>query len=199
MKKMLIAGFIIFFIGFFIKFFHIHYNAVVMLAGLFVLLVTSMVAIIKKESGVNGWVHLAATFWLALLLFTIKFYPFVTVVLTVAVVASIVGFVTIVRTKTWKVSVFPAICMALAVTFYLTPADIKYHLMNVRWNYEIDKDFATWDKYSWFLYQNGKYEEALDASSTALRIASDVGDPEWENFIADHRNRIEQRSWTTFR
>jgi hypothetical protein len=199
MKKMLIAGFIIFFIGFFIKFFHIHYNAVVMLAGLFVLLVTSMVAIIKKESGVNGWAHLAATFWLALLLFTIKFYPFVTVVLTVAVVASIVGFVTIVRTKTWKVSVFPAICMALAVTFYLTPADIKYHLMNVRWNYEIDKDFATWDKYSWFLYQNGKYEEALDASSTALRIASEVGDPEWENFIADHRNRIEQRSWTTFR
>ena len=172
MKNLLNVGSIIFFIGFFIKFFHIHYNAVVMLAGLFMLLVASLIAIIKKESVVNGWANLAATFWLALLLFTTKFYPFVPVVLTVALVVSIVGFVTI---------------------------DSKYHLMNVCWNYEIDTDFATWDKYSWFLYQNGKYEEALDASSRALRIASEVGDTEWENFIADHRSRIEQRSWTTFR
>jgi hypothetical protein len=199
MKKVLVAGFAIFFIGFFIKFFHIHYNAVVMLAGLLILLVTCLVAIIKKGSGTNGWANLAATFWLALLLFTVKFYPFVSVVLALAVVSSIVSVVTIVKTKTWKATAFPAICMLLAIIFYLTPADSKYHLMNVRWNYEIETDYFTWDKYSWFLYQNGKYEEALDASSTALRIASEVGDPEWENFIADHRNRIEQRSWTTFR
>ncbi|WP_339815960.1 hypothetical protein [uncultured Imperialibacter sp.] len=199
MKNLLNVGSIIFFIGFFIKFFHIHYNAVVMLAGLFMLLVASLVAIVKKEGGVNGWAHLAATFWLALLLFTIKFYPFVTVVLTLTVASTIISLIAIAKAKTWKASVFPAICMVLAITFYLTPADNKYRLMNVRWNYEIDTDFATWDKYSWFLYQSGKYEEALDASNTALRIASEAGDTEWGNFIADHRSRIEQRSWTTFR
>jgi len=199
MKNLLNVGSIIFFIGFFIKFFHIHYNAVVMLAGLLILLVTCLVAIIKKGSGTNGWANLAATFWLALLLFTIKFYPFATVVLTLAVVSTIISLIAIAKAKTWKTSVFPAICMALAITFYLMPADSKYHLMNVRWSYEIDTDFATWDKYSWFLYQSGKYEEALDASNTALRIASEVGDTEWGNFIADHRSRIEQRSWTTFR
>lgn len=199
MKKMLVAAFVIFFAGFFIKFFHIHYNAVVMLAGLFILLAASLIAIIKKESGVNGWANLAATFWLAMLLFTIKFYPFVSVVLALAVVFTLVAVLTTAKRKTWKTLTFPAMCLALALTFHLMPADSKYHLMNIRWSYEIDTDFATWDKYAWFLYQNGKHDEALNASAKALQLATEAGEAEWANFIADHKSRIEQGSWTTFR
>ncbi|WP_151997456.1 MULTISPECIES: hypothetical protein [unclassified Imperialibacter] len=199
MKKMLVACFVIFFAGFFIKFFHIHYNAIVMLAGLFILLAASLIAISKKENNVNGWANLASAFWLAMLLFTIKFYPFVSVVLALAVVFTLVAVLTTAKRKTWKTLTFPAMCLALALTFHLMPANSKYHLLNIRWSYEIDTDFPTWDKYAWFLYQNGKHDEALNASAKALQLATEAGEAEWANFIADHKSRIEQGCWTTFR
>jgi hypothetical protein len=199
MKKTLVAGFIIFFTGFFIKFFHIHFNAVVMLVSLLILLVTSVVAIVKKESRVNGWANLAATGWLALLLFTVKFYPFASVVLALAVVFSLVSILRAWKNKRMQALTFPAVCFALALAFHTMPADNKYHLMNIRWSYEADTDFSSWDKYSWFLYQNSKYDEALSASHSALKIARDAGEAEWVGLITEHKTKIEKKSWTTFR
>ncbi len=192
-------GSAIFLVGFLIKLFHVHYNAVIMLLGLFLMLVGNIGLVVKKDSSFNGWLGLASAFWLMLLLFTIKFYPFSNIVLGIAITISIIGVIIGVRNKAWSEMAFLFSSFCFAINFYFIPSDTKYHLFNIRWNYEIATDFFSWDKYSWFLYQNGKYEEAFDASAKALEIANQQNASEWSSMIEEHQQKIQDRSWQSFR
>ena len=199
MKKLVVFATVIFFLGLLLKLFHIHYNAVIMLIGLLLMLVANIALLIGRDSGFNGWLGIASTCWLTLLLFTIKFYPFSDAVLTIAIIFSLAGVVTGLKRKDWKQLASLTLNLLLALGFYFTPSDSKYHLFNIRWNYEVATDFFSWDKYSWFLYKNQKYHEALEASAKALEIANQQNELEWSEMIKEHQEKIQARNWTTFR
>ena len=125
MKKFTLLFFGLFFIGFGIKLFHIHYNAVIMLIGLGGILVTSLVALSRAEERKNGLLHLALN--------------------------------------------------------------------------EIDEDFLTLDKYSWFLYANGEAEKALQVSDRALEMAQKTSQQDPIDFVRQHNEAIRLRSWEHYR
>lgn len=79
------------------------------------------------------------------------------------------------------------------------PTHDRYKLLSINWNYEIETDYITWDKYSWFLYQNGEFHEALEVSNNARSIANQLGDSDWEEFIDMHNKAIEERNWQKYR
>ena len=75
------------------------------------------------------------------------------------------------------------------------PSDIKYYLTSIKWNQEIKTDYYSWDKYSWFLYQNGHYEDALKASTHALNLANQNDDLKWIESITNHNSLIKNKKW----
>ena len=67
-----------------------------------------------------------------------------------------------------------------------------------------DKDYWGWDKQSWFLYLDEKYEEAEEANNKALRAIElhkngiPFSEPEMEVMINLHGEKIKSRTWDTF-
>jgi hypothetical protein len=56
----------------------------------------------------------------------------------------------------------------------------------------------TWAKYSWFLYREGKYVQALSASERALSIANQMNDDFWIEKIIDQQEKIQSKNWTKY-
>jgi len=83
------------------------------------------------------------------------------------------------------------------------PSHIKYYLINIKWNQEIETDYYSWDKYSWFLYQNEHYNEALEASNHSLKIANQYaklyGETEFITIIDNHGKMIKNKTWNKYR
>jgi len=200
MKYWINSAYGLFALGFALKFFHIPFNAVLMIVALLALVILyALGAMRKKIERVRVLAGFSATLWLTLLLSTTKFYPGTLVVLIAAVALTAITVV-VATQKIQHGPLLPLIAPILvALLFYFMPSHKKYHLFNIRMNYEIDRDFYSWDKYSWFLYQNGKIEEAQVASEKALIIASEYADTEWIEFIEDHNRKIKQRSWDSYR
>ncbi|MDZ7650489.1 MAG: hypothetical protein U5K54_26950 [Cytophagales bacterium] len=59
---------------------------------------------------------------------------------------------------------------------YFIPSDVRYYIFNIKFNHEIETDYRTWDKYSWFLYINNKHAEAELASERALKLVKGTTD-----------------------
>lgn len=189
----------LFFLGFAIKLFHIHYNAVIMLIGLGGILATSLVALSRAEERKHGLLHLALFSWLLLLFLAIKFLPFATPVLVAASMLTV--FVVAAQFKQHSLTRFVPLlaCLVLAVSFHFMRTDRRYYILNVNWNYEIDEDFLTLDKYSWFLYANGEAEEALQVSDRALKMARKTNQSEHIDFVQEHNEAIRLRRWEHYR
>ena len=83
------------------------------------------------------------------------------------------------------------ISVSIALFFFFQPTHERYKLLSFNWNYEIETDYITWDRYSWFLYQNGEFDEATEASEKAKNIAEQVGDQDWVEFIEKHNKSIQ--------
>lgn len=199
MQKLQIAGYALFFAGLFLKLFHVHYNAIIIIAGLLILLVLNIIRVFKKGSLKEGLAGLATSLWLTTLLVAIKFYPLPGLFLTLSAIATIGLVLVAVRKRAVKTLAIPALAGIAALLFYFIPGDVKYHLFNIRWNYEIERDFISWDRYSWFLYQNGKYDEAGEASNRAVEIARQEAPAEWSEMIAEHQRLIKERGWKRYR
>ncbi len=198
-NKLLFSFYSLFTVGFILKFFHIHYNAIFMLTGLGGVLLINTMFLANKESRVYGFLHLSVFSWLLLLFITIKFYPFQIAVLVFAIIVSVFAVVNLFnQQKTIWVSPL-VFCAVIAITCHTMPADYRYYILNVKWNYEIDRDFITLDKYSWFLYQNGHSVKALQVSDKALQIAEQTGSTEWLDFIMKHNKSIRSENWNSYR
>lgn len=199
MKKAIIFGMVLFFAGFGLKFFHIHYNAILMMAGLFILMVSYTISAFVKNKEVNTLVGFTITSWLTFLLFTIKYFPHVTYVFYVSLALTLVVLIRTLNDKFNFQLVALSLCVFLSVSLYLMPSDERYYLLSIKWNHEIDTDYITYDKYSWFLYKHEKVEEALKISEKAKRIAMKQNDKQWEAFIANHSQQIKNRNWNAYR
>lgn len=198
MKKALIFFYSLFSLGFLLKFFHIHYNAILMLLALGGILVLSLISLFKKENRDKGILHIGISAWLLSLLISMKFFPFGQIVLIFACIFSVSLLAYFIR-KRKLMSLTPlAIAAAIAIAFYIMPSDFRYYILNVKWNHEIENDFITLDKYSWFLYQNGKDAEALTISDQALAIAVNSNQTEWVARIEGHNLAIRKGEWKNY-
>jgi hypothetical protein len=90
------------------------------------------------------------------------------------------------------------VILILGIVIYRMPNDRQYYFTGIKFNYEIESDYMTWAKYSWFLYLEGKYAQALSANEKALSIASQMQDEFWIEKIIDQQEKIQSRSWTKY-
>lgn len=201
MRIAILFSYGIFLLGFGLKFLHIPYNAILMMIGIGCLLSTSLFFLFQKDSKWKAFNHVVTSFWMMLLLITIKFYPMVatwtaiglgavgtTLIMSIGKVKRELPFV-------WN----SFIALAVAMFFFYQPSDEKYYLFNIKWNYEIEADYRSWDKYAWFLYQNHKYDEASAAAEKAKTIADTYAEDDWINFIQQHQSAIQQKNWLSYR
>lgn len=199
MKKVLIASLAIFFLGFILKFFHINFNTIIMLAGLALLFISLSVLSIQKKISTNlSLIGFSVFSWLLLLVFSLKYFPHSGYVFFAAFALSIVTVSYVFYFKKLSKLYLLFLSAILATSFYLMPTDKRYHLMSIRWNYEISTDYITWDKYSWFLYQNKKFSQAEMASENALQMALSAEDQEWIDRIVEHQHAINTKSWENY-
>lgn len=199
MRSLNVISNIVFFTGLILKFFHIHFNAIVMLLGLAGIIISLIIGSIKKIERSSLLLNLANFGWLVLIFVTVKFLPIQMPVLVISVLLTILTTIIIIRTEKSK-RLWPLIIsISIAFFFFFMPTHERYKLLSINWNYEIETDYITWDKYSWFLYQNGEFHEALEVSNNARSIANQLGDSDWEEFIDMHNKAIEERNWQKYR
>ena len=200
MKPALFTATVLFFVGLISKFFHLPFNAIIMMVAIFgMIVILTLGAIMKRFNLLEVVVGLAAIIWIITLLSTLKFWGATNIFLVAASVLSAVAFVLGLRQKKFKGLIPIGVSLTLCLIFYKMPSDTRYYLVSIKWNHEIGSDYFSWDKYSWFLYQNTKYDEALKASNKALTIAQQQEDTEWIQLISEHNSKIKNRSWEHFR
>ncbi|HNP19696.1 MAG TPA: hypothetical protein PKL31_14760 [Fulvivirga sp.] len=197
MSKLLISFYSLFCVGFILKFFHIHYNAVLMLTGLGGVLVVSLILLFKKDKRYLQNIGICS--WLLVLLSSLKFFPFGNVALILATIISVFIIVVLIKQHKYLGLIPLGLTAVIALLFHSLPTDSRYYLLNVKWNYEIERDFITLDKYSWLLYNNGNSNEALKISNQALEIAQKSGQKEWVAIIEEHANAIRMNNWEKYR
>jgi len=199
MKIINFISHLLFFTGLLLKFFHIHYNAILILIGLVGTVIALIIGLLKKQEKAVSLLTLTNIVWLVLVFSSVKFLSIETVVLTIAIVLTLISTIVIVRINKIKM-IFPIlITISIGLIFYFMPTHERYKLLSINWNHEIETDYITWDKYSWFLYQNGEFNKALEASNKARDIAHQLNDNEWVQVIDSHYKKIEQRKWEEYR
>lgn len=199
MKTINIISQLLFFIGLILKLFHIHFNAILMLIGLAGVIISLVVGLIKKQKKTTLLLTLTNFAWLALIFLTVKFLPIQLIFLVISIILTLLSVILLIRKGQAK-SLWPLlIFIAIAVFFYFQPTHERYKLLSIDWNYEIETDYITWDKYSWHLYQNGEYSKALEASEKARNMAIQFKDSEWVEFIDAHYKAIKERNWDRYR
>jgi len=199
MRKLLSISYIIFSTGFILKFFHIHYNAVLMLFALALILIINVISLFKMQETFNTLIHFGVWIWLVVLLISIKFFHFANIALILAVAVSVIAFFIAYSNKK-LIKLFPIlVVMIIAMTFFNMPTDQRYYLLSIKWNSEIKTDYQSLDKYSWFLYQNNKFEHALDVSNQAMDIAIKAENDQWIDLIIKHNKAIAEKNWNQFR
>ena len=200
MKKVQIIAYGIFLIGLILKFFHFPKNTIIIMIGVLLMLLVNFITAFNKKYDklhvINGF---AITFWFILILFTVKFWPLDNQLLLITRLLTIISIVYSYKSKKLNELKLLFISCLLCLTFYMMPTDIRYHLISIKWNQEIETDYYSWDKYSWFLYQNGHYDEALKTSNHASEIANQYAniynEVEFVEIIANHNKNIKNRTW----
>jgi hypothetical protein len=201
MKKFEIAGYGIFLVAVILKLFHFPFNAWCIMAGLLVLLIGYAGNLFSKqlttERALGG---IATVTWLVLFLFLAKFWPFWLWMFAIAVVVLVVVIIYRLKNKSdadlqTKILV-AAVTLSLAVFF--TPPDQRYKIFNIKFHHDLSNDYITMDKYSWFLYQAGKFDEAEKFSNDAAESAKRNNDPGFAKVATAHREKIRAKNWETF-
>jgi hypothetical protein len=201
MKKFEIAGYSIFVIAVILKLFHVPYNTWCIMSALLILLIGYIGNFLsKKLEPERALAGIATVTWLALFLFLAKFWPFWLVMFSIAVVALIV--VIIYRLKNKSDSDIQAVILVVAVMLSLTvffmPPDRRYYAFNIKFHHDLSNDYITMDKYSWFLYQAGKFDEAEKFSNDAATSAKRNSDPGFAKIANAHHEKIRAKSWEDF-
>lgn len=201
MKKLEITGYIIFITGLLLKFIHTPFHTYIMAGGILILLATYVYSLVKiKNENIKALAGLTLTFWMIYLFFLLKFLPFSIIPMAAAALITLV-FLYFYFTSNESAGFRPFIGVIILV-FIITLANMekykRYYFLNVYFNINIDRDYVTWDKYSWFLYQANEYNQALIANERALRISQTAQDDLWEKRIQTHHEKIKSRIWKTY-
>lgn len=208
MKKTEIVLYSLFVTGLVFKVFKLPMHTVFLLTVIFLLIVFYLATWInRRKNSFSAIAGLIACLWLFALLSILKHFPFQSIVFVASSVAGI-GFMILVLQKKAVDSVTRVACLtAIVITlfFRFLPAHQTYYLTNIKFNHEIERDYFSWDKYSWFLFTEGKPEEALQANQNAkaavelsLQNPGYGDESEYREKISIHEQRIKEGNWRTF-
>ena len=145
MKPVIIVAASVFVVGLILKFFHLPFNAIIMMVGLFALLITMTITAIKRKfSPLNLAIGFTTIFWMISLLFVLKFWPFALILISISGISTVFLLILAIRKKQYKNLLLLGFGMGLAISFYLMPTHTRYYLVSIKWNHEIEHDFFRW-------------------------------------------------------
>lgn len=208
MKKTELFIYSLFGVGIVLKLFKLPMHTIFILISLLIILIYYVVCLINKKKDLySSLTGILSFVWLFCLLSILKHFPFTNIVFVIATLSSIALLVLLLKNNKIKTSnsILCAIIIVITIFFKFLPSHHSYYLTNIKFNYQIEIDYFSWDKYSWFLYNDGKQEEAIEANKNALKaVELSLEDPkhgdenEYLNFIKEHELEISNKNWTKY-
>lgn len=199
-----VISFLIFLSGLAMKLFHVPYHTVVMGAGLLCMLLLYVTKLASQKPGIKrnaGWLGLATVSWLIFFLSEVKFMGGTLVLMGLALFVSILSLLMTLR-ETGPLS--PGRLFILLAALFLSASTswmdlhTRYYVFNIHFNPAVWSDYVTLDKYSWFLYKDRQFDEALVINGKAYNAAKASGAEEYIPTVQEHEEAIKKRNWGHF-
>ncbi len=196
--------FLVFLSGLLMKMLHLPWHTLVMAAGLGAMLIYYVMKLITLSPGTRrnaGWLGLATVSWLIFFLAEVKFMGGTLILMGLALFVSILSLLMTLREPG---ALSPGRIFILLAALFLSASTswmelhTRYYVFNIHFSPSAWSDHLTLDKYSWFLYKDKKYDEALVINGKAYDAAKAVGAIEYIPTVEEHQEAIINRNWGSF-
>ena len=220
MKIFRIISFGIYGIGFILKLLHFIGGSTLMALGVFLSLIAVLLTFIikKKDTGKpeRSFIALGILFLFIYFYVRVQFLPGLTIFMLLTAAVCFIPIILFIKNKE---KIRPAFIMLvslfiLAEVSYFTPYSTVYYIVNLSnlpLASEVKDHTREWDRYSWQLYWEGKYDKALLANDNALEAVhlNMVNDSIQGNstyfkmdqanlkYINQHRQAIQNKNWNS--
>jgi hypothetical protein len=197
MKGLKIAFISIYLIGLFFKVSHYPGASLLLIIGGLVQIVDLIKVLTDKSTSLKNKLAWGGALLLSLsIIFKIQFWGFHYLLLLGGIIVSIIYTLK----KPIKLNLLSFIVIILitsSISINLTPKSKIYYAINLSELFN-GKDYKNlsyygWDKYSWYLYNDGEYEEAKKANDFSLKILNTCIERNFENFNEYNSIQLEYR------
>jgi hypothetical protein len=183
MKGLLYSSAIFFALAIIFRLYHLPFGSLLPIISCSLLFIFAVINNIRAKqlgslSAFGGWVLFAWSFYI---LFKYMYWNMGLFILGFSVFFLLVFALTILyvitNAKRWSKGVL--IVSILGLVYSFVPAYVSCYFFDL--NEVINKEYneinyASWDQYSWFLFQSGKNEEALEANQQAMKACQKAGE-----------------------
>lgn len=180
-------------IGFALKPFFIPFGSYIIIVTITLLMLYYAFSIVYHfKSMAHNVVGVATALVLFALFCTLKLYPFRHYTLGAAAVGCLVALFFLLKERIFIVPNVAALLIGIffLVSFRVMNKSDRYYLWNVKYNYRIEQDYKTWDRYSWALYLDSNYAEAISANQQAMKILEENNDTVFLEIVKKHHEEI---------
>jgi hypothetical protein len=218
MKKLHVISWTIYILGLIFKLLHSPESGLLLVLGCFLLFIHSIIFLLKnaKTNLPDSLINLTFSFWLFYLLIRFQFWAFGPVIFNLPLIFIIPLLISLTCfilywVKHIKVGLPQVIFTALflfSVFISYTPSDSIYYFFNLNTVLNSERrnsDYHSWDKYSWFLYLDGKKERAIGANQNAQKaVAENLINPQnndavhYSTLIKQHGQQILKNNWVSY-
>lgn len=212
MKKFYLTSWIVFLLGLLFKFLHYPGGGILLTLGSLLLVIHCIIHFTKfaKTDLPLTLLYASIAFITVYLFGRLQYWAFAKPFFLVAFLLSLA---TIILLFVKKVKFgFPQLFLIVYFVFFFiisyTASYRIYYFINLNTVLNSESrntDYASWDKYSWFLYLQEKQEEAIEANTNAknavvayLKISSDKEAEQFSKLIEQHEQQIQERSWVSY-
>jgi hypothetical protein len=183
MKGLLYSSAIFFALAIIFRLYHLPFGSLLPIISCLLLFIFAVINSIRAKqlgslNAFGGWVLFA---WSLYILFKYMYWNMGLFILGFSVFFLLVFALTILyvitNAKRWSKGVL--IVSILGLVYSFVPAYVSCYFFDL--NEVINKEYneinyASWDQYSWFLFQSGKNEEALEANQQAMKACQKAGE-----------------------
>jgi len=183
MKGLLYSSAIFFALAIIFRLYHLPFGSLLPIISCLLLFIFAVINSIRAKqlgslNAFGGWVLFA---WSLYILFKYMYWNMGLFILGFSVFFLLVFALTILyvitNAKRWSKGVL--IVSILGIVYSFVPAYVSCYFFDL--NEVINKEYneinyASWDQYSWFLFQSGKNEEALEANQQAMKACQKAGE-----------------------
>lgn len=183
------------------KLVHMPGHTIVMGVGLLAMLIFYVVSLVTSNSGKRrtaSWLGLSTVSWLIFFLAEVKFMGGTLILMMLALFVSVLSLLMTLREPG---ALSPGRIFVLLVALFLSASTswmelhTRYYVFNIHFSETAWNDYVTLDKYSWFLYKDRQFDEALVMNSKAYNAAKASGADEYIPTVEEHKEAIIKRNW----
>lgn len=196
--------FLAFLSGLVMKLFHLPGHTLVMGIGLLAMLIYYVVSLVVSTSGkkrTSSWLGLSTVSWLIFFLAEVKFMGGTLILMMLALFVSVLSLLMTLKEpgvlSPGRIIVLLAALFLAASTSWME-LHTRYYVFNIHFSTNVWNDYVMLDKYSWFLYNDQEYEEALVINSKAHEAANAKGALDYIPTVEQHEEAIIKRNWGSF-